>query len=206
MAWRYHRHRRGVSRRRSCSAARIGGGRPDAVVSSGYKWLGGHGSVALGVLSDDLLQQPPPFPGWMGAPDPFDFDATRLLLANDARRYTQSTMAYASIAGLSVALEQLLALDMDAVVTHTEGLAQMLIDGVKESGWQAFRDLAEPSASSHIITLAHPDHDVNEIVAQLRENNIICGTRNGRIRISIAPYNNGDDIMAIVRCLRMKNF
>jgi len=170
----------------------------DAVISSGYKWLGGHGGVALGVFSDELLQQSPPFPGWMGAPDPFDFDATRLLLAEDARRYTQSTMSYASMAGLSVALEQLLVLDIDAVAAHAEGLAQLLIAGIQESGWRPFRDLAEPSASPHIITLAHPHHDVRETVAQLRENNIICGARNGRIRISLAPYNNGDDIMAMV--------
>jgi cysteine desulfurase/selenocysteine lyase len=63
----------------------------DAVVTSGYKWLGGHGGIALAIMSPRLLQQLPPLPGWMGAANPFGFDATALSLANDARRYTQST-------------------------------------------------------------------------------------------------------------------
>ena len=36
----------------------------DGVVASGYKWLGGHGGIALAVMSPDLLAQPPPSPGW----------------------------------------------------------------------------------------------------------------------------------------------
>jgi len=53
----------------------------DAVVASGYKWLGGHGGVALAIMSPRLLEQIPPLPGWMGASDPFGFDATSVLLA-----------------------------------------------------------------------------------------------------------------------------
>ncbi len=71
----------------------------DVVVCSGYKWLGGHGGVGLAVMSPRFLDQVPPAPGWMGAPDPFDFEATRLPLAGDARRYTQSTMSYVSLKG-----------------------------------------------------------------------------------------------------------
>jgi cysteine desulfurase / selenocysteine lyase len=63
----------------------------DVLVSSGYKWLGGHGGVAIGVLADDLVSQIPPMPGWFGAADPFGFDATRMSLAPDARRFTQSS-------------------------------------------------------------------------------------------------------------------
>jgi selenocysteine lyase/cysteine desulfurase len=50
----------------------------DTVVASGYKWLGGHGGVALATTSPRLLDQIPPLPGWMGASDPFGFDATSL--------------------------------------------------------------------------------------------------------------------------------
>ncbi len=68
------------------------------------KWLGGHGGCAVAVLDPRLLSVPPPSPGWMGAPDPFAMDAQQLLLAPDARRYTQSTMSYISMAGLTAAL------------------------------------------------------------------------------------------------------
>ena len=93
----------------------------DAVVASGYKWLGGHGGVALAVMSPRLLEQIPPLPGWMGASDPFGFDATSVSLADDARRYTQSTMSYVSMVGLAVAVEQLLSLG-ELELRHMHGV------------------------------------------------------------------------------------
>ena len=36
----------------------------DVVVSSGYKWLGGHGGVALAVMAPSLLERMPPLPGY----------------------------------------------------------------------------------------------------------------------------------------------
>src|SRR5204862_6528571 len=74
----------------------------DDVVTSGYKWVGGRGGIALAIMSPLLLEQIPPLTGWMGASDPFEFDVTSVSLANDARRYTQSTMSYVSIAVLGV--------------------------------------------------------------------------------------------------------
>jgi len=170
----------------------------DVVVTSGYKWLGGHGGVALAVMSPHLLEQIPPLPGWMGAPDPFGFDATSILLADDARRYTQSTMSYVSMAGLTVALEQLLALGEDRIEAHARNLATILVKGVSEYGWQPFRSLSDPAASSHIISLVHPDNRIGTTLDAFRSHNIICGTRGGRIRVSLAPYNNENDVHMLI--------
>ena len=38
----------------------------DAMVCSGYKWLGGHGGVAIAYLSDNLINKTPLMPGWRG--------------------------------------------------------------------------------------------------------------------------------------------
>jgi cysteine desulfurase / selenocysteine lyase len=35
----------------------------------------------------------------------------------------------------------------------------------------------------------------------LRRHDIVCGVRNGRIRVSLAPYNNSDDIDALIDAL-----
>ena len=64
----------------------------------------------MAAVSEYLLKQLPILPGWMGAPDPFDFDAKSVSVASDARRFTQSTMSYVSIAGLTASIEQLLSL------------------------------------------------------------------------------------------------
>ena len=173
----------------------------DAVVASGYKWLGGHGGVALAIMSPRLLEQIPPLPGWMGASDPFDFDATSVSLANDARRYTQSTMSYASMAGLTVAVEQLLSLGQARIEAHARTLAAMLVSGASKYGWRPFRSLDDPAASPHIISLGHPRESVQAVVGRLRGHNIVCGIRGGRIRISLAPYNDTSDVNTLIEAL-----
>ena len=173
----------------------------DAVVSSGYKWLGGHGGVALAAMSPRLLEQIPPLPGWMGASAPFGFDATSVSLANDARRYTQSTMSYVSMVGLGVAVEQLLSLGEARIETHAQSLAAMLVSDARKYGWEPFRSVGDPAGSPHIISLSHPRESVPAIVEGLRSHNIVCGIRGGRIRISLAPYNDASDVDTLIEAL-----
>jgi len=174
----------------------------DVVVCSGYKWLGGHGGVGLAVMSPKFLNQPPPAPGWMGAPDPFDMQATRLPLANDARRYTQSTMSYVSMKGLTVAIAELLAMGLGRIETHAESLARVLVEELDGSGWTPFRSIDDKSASAHIITLGHSEGGVENAVKVLRDAKYICGSRNDRIRISLAHFNDEDDVRSLVQVLR----
>jgi selenocysteine lyase/cysteine desulfurase len=39
---------------------------------------------------------------------------------------------------------------------------------------------------------------VDRAVGALRRNHIVCGVRNGRIRVSLAPYNNSADVDALI--------
>jgi len=175
--------------------------RADVVVSSGYKWLGGHGGVAIGVLTPAILEQTPPLPGWMGAPDPFEFDATRMLFATDARRYTQSTMSYVSVVGLATAMDQLLTTGIERIEHHAARLAHVLIGAVEPHGWHPFRRLDDHAASSHIISLGRQGDGLVETLDRLRAMGIMCSTRAGRLRVSLAPYNDEDDIAALVDAL-----
>ena len=173
----------------------------DAVVTSGYKWLGGHGGVALAAVSPNLLEQGPPLPGWMGTTNPFDFEATKLHFATGARRFTQSTMSYISMAGLTTALDHLLSLSESRLEAHSRRLSRRLIKGAHVHGWTPFRALEDASASPHIVTLMHSEFGVERAIEALRRNRIVCGARNGRIRISLAPYNNSVDIDALIDVL-----
>jgi selenocysteine lyase/cysteine desulfurase len=137
----------------------------------------------------------------MGATDPFEFDATSVSLANDARRNTQSTMSYVSMAGLVVAIEQLLSLGEARIEAHARSLAAMLVSEASKYGWQPFRSVGDPAGSSHIISLGRPRESVQAIVKRLRSHNIVCGTRGGRIRISLAPYNDESDVNAVSEAL-----
>jgi cysteine desulfurase / selenocysteine lyase len=172
----------------------------DAVVSSGYK-LGGHGGVALAAVSESLLKQLPILPGWMGAAKPFDFDAKSVSFASDARRFTQSTISYVSIAGLTVSIEQLLSLGENRIEEHARQLAAMLVDGAREYGWEPFHDVHDVAASPHIISLGHSRRRARETLEKLRDQRIICSARGERIRVSLAPYNDASDVMKLFQAL-----
>ena len=173
----------------------------DAVVTSGYKWLGGHGGVAVSAISSGLLEQDPPFPGWFGTNSPFEFEATSLRFAADARRFTQSTMSYVSMAGLVTALDQLMSLSESRLEGHSRQLSQELIRGAHAHGWAPFRELEDASASPHIVSLGHPEFGAERAAEALRRNHILCSVRGGRMRISLAPYNNSGDVDTLIDVL-----
>jgi selenocysteine lyase/cysteine desulfurase len=178
-----------------------GSWRAELVVSSGYKWLGGHGGVAIGALAPDLIAQTPPLPGWMGAPSPFAFDATRMPLAEGARRFTQSTMSYVSVVGLTTAMDQLLAIGVDRVEQHATRLHDLVLDAVEDRGWQPFRHRGDPASAPHIVSLGDRGKLSADVLTRLRRARIVCSARGDRLRVSLAPYNDEDDIAALATVL-----
>jgi selenocysteine lyase/cysteine desulfurase len=137
----------------------------------------------------------------MGAADPFDFNTKSISFASDARRFTQSTMSYVSIAGLIVSIEQLLSLGENRIEAHARRLATMLVDGAREYGWEPFHDVHDVAGSPHIISLGHSRKPARETVEKLRDQGIICSARGERIRISLAPYNDTSDVMKFFQAL-----
>src|SRR5438132_14421920 len=99
-----------------------------------------------------LLEPIPALTRWMGAEVPFGFDATSVSLANNARRYTQSTMSYVSMAGLVVAIEQLLSLGEARIEAHARNLAAILVSEASKYGWQRFPSGDDPGGSPHFIS------------------------------------------------------
>lgn len=177
----------------------------DVVVCSGYKWLSSHGGVALLAVSDDLIAATPQILGWKGTVDPFDFDAGRLQLAHDARRFELSTMAYSSAVGLSSSLALLDDVGIDAIGKHARTLSTELVDKVALSGWRPFRPLATAGASRHIVSLVNDELDAHEVQRGLAtDNRVFVSSRGGRIRVSLHGYNDSDDVERLASALQQQ--
>src|SRR5258705_8286057 len=101
------KHAHAVGARLVVDATQLAGAGPvdmtgweaDVVVTSGYKWLSGHRGAGLLAGAPNLLDVLPPQPGWMGTERPFSFDPRHLRPPRGARRFEQSTIAYASALG-----------------------------------------------------------------------------------------------------------
>ena len=128
-------------------------------------------------------------------------DATRLSLSQTAAKYTQSTLSYISVIGLNSAINSLLTIGIEEIYNHARGLSNILIPGLKDLSWNSFQKINSVEFSPHIIAISGPTFNVQAKFAELQKNNIICGVRNERIRISIAHYNNELDIEALIKNL-----
>ena len=177
----------------------------DAVVCSGYKWLSGHGGVALLAVDEELAQETPYVVGWKGTADPFDFHADHLSLAPDARRFELSTMSYGSAISLSASLALLAGLGMSAIAEHAEALASELVSRVARLGWVPFRSLESSSSSNHIVSLRHPTRRAVEVQRLLADAGIVVSPRGGGIRVSLHHYNDSSDITALVDALTTRD-
>lgn len=174
----------------------------DALVCSGYKWLSAHGGVAVAAMTDELTSVVPPVLGWMGAEEPFHFDATTLHVAEGARRYELSTMAYASAVGLQRSLELLNTVGMSALAAHARHLAGELVDLVARSGWKPFRPLRDPAASPHIVSLRHAVAPGPASQAALaRDHGLFTSSRVGGVRVSLHGYNTLADVHLLAHAL-----
>jgi cysteine desulfurase / selenocysteine lyase len=175
----------------------------DAVVTSGYKWLSSHGGVALLAVAPHFCDRLPQLVGWKGPNNPFAFDARRLRLANDARRFELSTMSYASVVGLESSMAILSSAGFDRIRQHATNLAARLVGEVEGLGWRPFRQLDDPGASPHIVSLRHARHRPDITAARLSsDHRIVCGGRGDGLRISLHAYNDETDVDRLAESLR----
>ncbi len=93
----------------------------------------------------------------------------------------------------------------EMIEAHAGSLAALLVEELDGSGWTPFRAIDDEAASAHIITLGHPESGVEDTVKTLRHAKFICGSRGGRIRISLAHYNDENDVRSLVQVLRKKS-
>jgi selenocysteine lyase/cysteine desulfurase len=68
--------------------------------------------------------------------------------------------------------------------------------------WKPHRPLGDVAAAPHIVALSHPNLVASEVVQQLQyDHGIVCSSRAGAVRVSLAPYNDETDVVALLDAL-----
>ena len=80
-------------------------------------------------------------------------------------------------------------------------LHDLLLQAVEAHGWLPFRRPADPATASHIVSLGRPGTESAGVLTQLGTAGIVCSLRGDRLRVSLSPYNDEDDIAALATAL-----
>ena len=168
----------------------------DFLVSSGYKWLGGHGGVSLAYLSKDILNKNPLNAGWMGAPNPFKMEPAKCEYFRNAKSYTQSSMSYVSIVGLDKSIKEIIKLNPSKIENHSKKISTYLMKNINKKKWQIYHNEKNINKSFHIIAIKPKSKHLEpiKVFKKLKKKNVICSLRDNKLRLSIAHFNNQKDI------------
>lgn len=131
----------------------------------------------------------------------------------DGRRYEPGMLNLPGIIGMLASMELLLGFGIEAIGERLLELRRILLDAVRPLGYRLYLedfDL-DPNTSdtsrSAIISIFHPDHDMEELYGKLRREHIIVSLRKNRagdtfIRFSPHCYNTVGEIDRVAELLR----
>jgi cysteine desulfurase / selenocysteine lyase len=174
----------------------------DALVTTGYKWLGGPFGAAVAYVSPELLDGfRPTLVGWRGTPEPYALDARELRLAADARRFEFSTMSYTAAQALGAAIEYVLELGVETILQHDLGLTGRLIEGLDALGAELITP-RDDAARAGIVSARFPGRDTEQVVARLGAAGVVVSARLGCTRFSTHFFNSANDMDAALDALK----
>jgi len=161
----------------------------DFLCSGTYKWLLGGFGVAPFYIRRSLLDRVPPdrfgifgidsqSPGYQ-----FRVRAT-------ARRHDYATLPFAEVQQLGAALRYLDKIGIARIEEHTLGLTRRLERGLLEQGYRLFT----PAGNRSSVLCFHTTRPTADVRAAFEGARIDATVREGHVRLSIALFNNSDDI------------
>ena len=77
----------------------------------------------------------------------------------------------------------------------------LFLNLMEKTKWIPWSQRGKSYYARHIISLESDKDSLDRALNKLRIQNIICSSRNGRIRFSLAHYNNENDIKRVVQAL-----
>jgi cysteine desulfurase/selenocysteine lyase len=172
----------------------------DLVISSTHKWiLATHGGGIVGVPRERAAEWTVPAGGWFNHRDPFaraGLEAPEPLPG--AASFAVGMPNYPAVYAIRAALEYLERIGIERIAREADPLVRQCLDGLRRLPVEILTpDL--PDEMSGILAFRHPR--MQEIHAQLAEQQIHLMCSAGRLRISIHGYNTAQDVERFLRGL-----
>jgi selenocysteine lyase/cysteine desulfurase len=175
---------------------------PVDVLSCGaQKWLlSPWGSGFVYVRRELIRELRPSVTGWMAFEGTDDF--TRLTqyddtLRGDARRFELITLPYQEFAAMNASLGLLLDLGISRIAEHLRALHVPVLKWAERCGVQ----LASPTGANGSAILCVAPPDVGAAFRALKAARVVCGMREGAIRLSPHFYNTVDEMERVAEVL-----
>jgi len=173
----------------------------DAVATSTYKWLCGPFGTGVMYVSPQLQKLNPGIVGWRSHKNMWDFDAQRVELPDNAKRYEFGTMAYGTAIGATEAVRHILDTGIDQIADHNRRVSKRLIAGLEDLGAEVLGPQNEADRSA-TVAARFPGKNSRDFAKTLKDANVIASLRRDFIRFSPHYYNNIDDIDQGIRAIK----
>jgi cysteine desulfurase / selenocysteine lyase len=170
----------------------------DFAAADAHKWLlGPLGTGVLYVAAEhrDLLR--PLEPGWASVVDRDNYDDTRLVYDDSARRFEGGSHTIETILQMGAAMDLILDAGVEGIWAHVCQLVDRAAAGLADAGATVLSDVGSDGRSAH-LTFTVPGHDATAVWADLQAASIVGAARGGGVRVGPHGYNNTGDIDALV--------
>jgi selenocysteine lyase/cysteine desulfurase len=168
----------------------------DCLVSGVMKFLLGTYGLGFLYVREELAERlQPSNSGWYGQADREAFEIERLDYADGALRFQTGSPTIAAIYAADAAIRLLEDVGWPAIRSHVVELGDRLIHGALERGW-VVRTPTDAEQRGAIVSVAWTD--AASAVRALADQGIVCGQRDGALRIALHYYNTADDVEALL--------
>jgi selenocysteine lyase/cysteine desulfurase len=173
----------------------------DFLSAGAHKWLLGPEGLAIFYCRKELIESVHPEVGSMNVVKPQQYSPYDFTLKSDARRFECGAYNIAGTVGLGSSLELLLELGIDLVWKRIYALTTLLVEGLKEKGYQVYSPREKESECSGIVSFHSTTHDMDAIIQELESKRIIIVKRLGRLRAAPHFYQDQSHIDGLLNAL-----